>query len=416
MLRVHSFRNYNDNEAAKKTDEDISQALQAHGFVLINGVQLFEYLTGGLYGMSRQQYDASEKRRFVLSKKTKNRMKSTPAFNFYENHAGFSVRQDDADDSPIWPHGPFQTYFDMMSNVGFSLLLAINTSFLRHPVFWPPSPFSDERQNVFPDGESLMNWIDAVEDSKSHVLSAYRFQTANTRGEFHVGPHVNKGALTIFENPDSMEIFVRDQWIEIGPRQPGTFAILAGRTLECATGGLFRAAKYRVRNNGDYQSRVMKIRFDPNLKIYPNSVVGLVDSNIRDPATEDPLPNNISVKDIIDSIDSSKEPRNKRRRIVYEQPAPEKHFFCENGNFRCPDPEALSKILEWLDPKDLLSVGRTCWSLRKAAGQEHIVVPAAEKAGWLWDVGIARVLVPSFTNLRSLTPHDWLLILAQCTD
>ena len=279
------------------------------------------------------------------------------------------------------------------------------------------SDYSDF-EHSFRTDEDYEIYLNAVKDSNHHVLSCFRYHASNP-SEFHVAAHVDKGVLTICENPNSLEICHKGRWYALGPQPKGVVAVLAGYSLERTTSGLFQAALHRVRNEGARSSRVTKIRFDPNLVLCPSAIIAFADEELC-AMLPDP-PDYLSVRDMMVAFNSTHTSvnsapatlsRGMRAEAFSTGDAEGLHSF---GMFSGLPKDLLHNFFrDWIcDLEGVFLLSATCKSFRALLGSEEYLIPLADRStrfSWDWALGHRgpRLVVPFGGN-----PNKWLSLLSK---
>ena len=384
--------------------------------------------------------DLLAERRFALSERTKAAM--TPVRSFSPSSApeeGFSSSSEHKDvyhytafgrsKKEAWLPWGFGPILHGWKCFGARLFKAINNRILGHSDPWPfryQRNVGDEsdgsevsnRKYLFRTNEDYEKYLNAVRSSKHHVLSCFRYHASNP-SEFHVAAHVDKGVLTICKNPNSLEICYKGCWYALGPQPKGVVAVLAGYSLERATGGLFQAALHRVRNEGARSSRVTKIRFDPDLVLYPRAIIASADAELCD-MLPDP-PDYLSVRDMMVAFNSthtsvnaapSAVSRGVRLKATSKGNAESLHSL---GLFSCLPKDLLYNFFrDWIcDLKGVFLLSATCKSFRALLGGEEYLVPLADRnTRFSWDWALdkmgERLVMP-----QGDTPTKWLALLSK---
>ena len=257
-----------------------------------------------------------------------------------------------------------------------------------------------DRHGYFRDDNAQEAWTKAISKSKHHVMSYFRYHGSNPNN-LHADAHVDKGVFTLCENTNDLEVFVRGKWVPLGGQERGVVAVLVGYSLERATGGIFQAVRHRVRNTGDRRALVTKIRFDPSLVIYPPSVIASAPASLRN-MVPDPT-DEISVKDMIEAFNSTHRSVNSSstsHRPLLSETRRNLNATGNMGRFSDLPIDLIFTTLTWLwgDIRDSFRMSATCRSLRAIAGSEEHIVPAAEHAGFPWDL----TYCPGQNGIRSV--------------
>ena len=255
--------------APGESDRQFANSLLLNGFALVASHVFNNSITDVMASASN--------RRFALSAATKLAMSVSAEDGYvkaeHKEIFYFGPRSASCDRSlgqRPWIHSAVRRHRNSAIELGEKLVSSLNRQ-----VFKPPPPEAVERE---PDRMSFLDdWYDERLSSQRYcctlgqsVVSDFCYH-ASCPAEFHSNAHVDKGLLTIIQNPADVEVCVDGEWmIPYDPeRHAGAVLVLVGYTLERASGGHFHAALHRVRNRGARCSTVTKLHLPPHLVIEP---------------------------------------------------------------------------------------------------------------------------------------------------
>lgn len=197
--------------------------------------------------------------------------------------------------------------------------------------------------------------------------------------------------------------------------------MLAGYSLERATGGLFQAALHRVRNEGARSSRVTKFRFDPDLVLYPPAIIAFADEELCD-MLPDP-PDYLSVRDMMVAFNSTHASvnavpaavsRGVRLEATSKGDAESLHSLQIGMFFGLPKDLLDHFFRNWIcDLEGVFLLSATCKSFRSLLGSEEYLIPLADRnTRFSWDRALdkmgERLVVPQGGN-----PNKWLALISK---
>lgn len=375
-------------------DDKAVEALREYGFCLmkVNGPNL----------------NVLAERRFALAERTKEAMtphrssaSSLPEEGFFSSSAHKDVYHFTEVGRPnvCWGFGPSLRDW---KEFAVSLFEKINFNILNHR--------DPDEDHLFPTHDDYDKYLNAIEASNHHVLSCFKYHAENP-SEFHVPAHVDKGVLTICDNPNSLEICYEGQWYPLGAQPEGVIAVLAGYSLERATCGLFQAAFHRVRNEGHRTSQVTKIRFDPNLVLNPQAIFAFANTKFLD-ILPDP-PTSLSVKEMIKAFNSSHKSVNAAP-TFNSRGSRQVASLSNMGTFSVLPNDLLQYFFaHWIcDLESVFRLSAACKSLRAILGSEEYLIPMADRSGEVsWDQALDR-MGPGLTTPPGGS-KKWLAILSK---
>mmetsp|Transcript_30765 Transcript_30765/g.89850 ORF Transcript_30765/g.89850 Transcript_30765/m.89850 type:complete len:509 (-) Transcript_30765:3974-5500(-) len=415
-----------------RSEAEAIEGLRKYGFCLMKSY--------GNRDFTRRDEDILAERRFALSERTKAAMTSLRSsvassapeegFSSSTEHKGAyhytALGRPNKQETLPWGFGQILSGW---KDFGVDLFEGINQHILNHCSLYQLQSYrilaegghpnlyaADVQPHSFPTDEEYEKYLSAVKSSNHHVLSCFRYHDSNP-SEFHVAAHVDKGVLTICENPNSLEIRYKGCWYSLGPQPGGVIAVLVGYSLERVTGGLFQAALHRVRNEGARSSRVTKIRFDPNLVVYPPAIIASADAELC--AMLPGPPDCISVGDMMVAFNSTHTSINVAPAAISRgmrspvSSTSEGHHSL--GMFSGLPKDLLHNFFRnWIcDFESVFRLSATCKSFRAVLGSEEYLIPLADRnvrLSWDWCLdGIGpRIVVPPGDN-----PNKWLALLSK---
>ena len=387
--------------------EEGASALQQNSFCLINT---------GDYSAIQRAMDVAESRRFALSAMTKHFMSGAEGRTSCgeEGYVASTNKEmfhytstSGACQTPAYWYVPTAVgeCFKEMEEVGKALFDWINLHVLKH------LRAEEFRQDSFSSDSSYKSWIDACKNSDRNLTTSFLYHEHES-DDLHTKAHVDRGLLTIINNPADLEILVKGRWIEMGSHHPpGTFVVLTGYTLERATGGIFEAACHRIRNRGQRRSRVFKLRLDPSLVLYPKAISACVSPSISvDLASE--LPTSITVEAIMNAFDrvysSVNAPSPGSQRLeTSENREKDPALPCGDAGMLLGLPLPLLFIIldQLRDLSDLSALSQTCRSMRRVATSEALCIPAAEASHIDWCTALESIDQACYSHARTLSEN-----------
>ena len=121
-------------------------------------------------------------------------------------------------------------------------------------------------QEAFNEHEECLDFFYHI-NSTEHVMTIIGYDASNP-DSLHLHFRVDKWPLSIYADPTDFELFVNGKWKFWVLNRPSP-----GTSLEYATGGLLRAARYRVDKNGKRRPlHVMQIRLNSSQVIFSASI------------------------------------------------------------------------------------------------------------------------------------------------
>ena len=273
------------------------------------------------------------------------------------------------------------------------------------------------------------------------VISDFSY-LASCPDEFHSNAHVDKGLLTIIDNPADVEVCVNGEWMV--PYDPalhaGAALVLVGYTLERASGGHFHASLHRVRNRGARRSTVTKLHTPPDLVIEPALLCSHLEVNTEEMSSftsrrllADFRRNHASVNAPASAASGASAPQ---APLAPQNPTPQaqqrqrrgadarggrvlrSHSARERTHERTSNPwadlagDTIELILRAATVQTLGRLASTCTMLCDcvAAADGTVWVPAAERSRIDWNLALDRIDLgaPSYgrARARDIDPQD----------
>lgn len=352
--------------------------------------------------------DVAEKRYFALSPMAKQMMSVSAEQGYVAgNHKEmfhFNSKSGSVQEPKYWhtPTAPGWRFSHMVS-LGEIIFNGINAHALG---LLRSQPLEQEG---LADNSNYNDWINAVRDSPEHVMTIVSFDETNTR-EFHTSACTDEGLLSIYtsltsdeSSPPELEVFIRGRgWEELFLPE-GASTVICGDALEHATGGLFHACPYRIRNNGTCRWRVLKVRPDPSTMALcrPSSILSLVGTSLLESMRLRASFHGRDLMGLLEEADTSKS-------TSIGTPVPSLNLVEDMmqgsclGSFDMLPSILVLNVFDWLrDLHDLMNLSLVSHKLHQIANSDVLCIPAAESSHIDWGAALDRIDIGAPSHARA---------------